>query len=130
MLTSPSKSGEITEFREVIEVAETSNLCNIKPNIYLLTKDNTNHSFLLLHYETLSNKTFTLPRANHVILKSIHCIKSSLQPKIKILSLFTYPMSFQTHKSFVRLRNLRYFKIFWMKTRRLVTCEASILIVS
>ncbi len=32
-------------------------------------------------------------------------LKGLLLPKMKILSFITYPMSFQTHKSFVRLRN-------------------------
>ncbi len=32
-------------------------------------------------------------------------LKGLLHPKMKILSLITYPMAFQTRKSFVRLRN-------------------------
>ncbi len=46
ILTSPSKSGEITEFREVIEVAETQQVVSVTLNLIkvnYLIKD----SFLL-----------------------------------------------------------------------------------
>ncbi len=33
-------------------------------------------------------------------------LKGLLHPKVKILPLITYPMSFQTRKNFVRLRNI------------------------
>ncbi len=45
-------------------------------------------------------------------------VKGSLHPKMTILSLITYPMSFQTCKSGTQ------FKIFWMKTGRLLGLDS------
>ncbi len=48
-------------------------------------------------------------------------VKGLVHPKMKMLSLITYPMLFQTRKSFVRLRNTIFSRTTWIRLLCLFT---------